>query len=129
LADLQIPDAPVLFEQARLTLPPADVIPLAGQNPLSDLAAPPSSFGELGQNSLIALTQQPDIQATQLQLQLQPGLRVSSIDAAIPTTGTGTGAAGSEEASAQEASEPGTEQPTLREAVRPTWWRRSAFRE
>lgn len=102
LADLQISDAPVLFEQARWTLPPADVIPLAGQNPLSDLAAPPSSFGESGQNSLIALTQQPDLQATQFQL--QPGLRVSSIDGAIPTTGTGTGAAGSEEGSAQEAS-------------------------
>ena len=102
LADLQIPDAPVLFEQARLTLPPADVIPLAGQNPLSDLAAPPSSFGESGQNSLIALSQQPDLQATQFQL--QPGLRVGSIDSARPTEGTGLGTVGSEAGSAQEAS-------------------------
>ena len=102
LADLQIPDAPALFEQARLTLPPADVIPLAGQNPLSDVAAPPSSFGESGQNSLIALSQQPNFQA--IQFQLRPGLRVGSIDSATPTAGTGLGTAGSEAASAQEAS-------------------------
>lgn len=102
MADLQIPDAPTLFEQAKLTLPPADVIPLAGQNPLSDIAAPPSSFGESGQNSLIALSQQPDLQATKFQL--QPGLRVGSIDSATPTEGIGLGTAGSDDGSGQQAS-------------------------
>ena len=98
LSDLQIPDAPTLAKQVKLPLPPADVIPLAGQNPLSDIATPPSTFGESGQNSLIALSQQPDLQATQFEL--QPGLRVGSIDAAAPTAGTGNGAAGTEKGSA-----------------------------
>ena len=82
LADLQMPRAPVLVPDPQLALPPADVVPLAGRNPLADLA-PPSSVGEAGRNSLIALTQQPDLQSSRFDL--QPGLRLGSIDSAKPS--------------------------------------------
>jgi hypothetical protein len=83
LADLQIPAPAVAVEKPALTLPPADVVPLAGQNPLADIAPPPTSAGELGQNSLIVLSQHPDLQATRFDL--QPGFRLGSIDSSAPS--------------------------------------------
>lgn len=83
LADLQIPPPAAVVEKPALTLPPADVVPLAGQNPLADIAPPPTSAGDLGQNTLIVLSQHPDLQATRFDL--QPGFRLGSIDSSTPT--------------------------------------------
>ena len=79
LADLQIPPAPVLNESPALPVPPADVFPLAGQNPLVvEEVQPPSITGAEGRNSLIALSQTPNIQASTFEL--LPGLRAGSIE-------------------------------------------------
>ncbi len=104
LADLQIPALRIEVDEPILTLPPADVIPLAGQNPLADVAPPPSSIGERGQNSLIALSQQPDLQSSLFDL--QPGYRLGSIDSSTPS-----GTAGPQGESS-ESSEPGEKEPS-----------------
>lgn len=79
LADLQIPPAPVLNESPALPVPPADVFPLAGQNPLVvEEVQPPSITGAEGRNSLIALSQTPNITASTFEL--LPGLRAGSIE-------------------------------------------------
>ena len=79
LADLQIPPAPVLNESPALPVPPADVFPLAGRNPLVvEEVQPPSITGAEGRNSLIALSQTPNITARTFEL--LPGLRAGSIE-------------------------------------------------
>jgi hypothetical protein len=104
LADLQIPALRIAVDEPALTLPPADVVPLAGQNPLADIAPPPSSVGEQGQNSLIALSQQPDLQSSLFEL--QPGYRLGSIDSSTPSGAVRPGGESSEP------SEPGEKEPS-----------------
>ncbi|MDA1315637.1 MAG: energy transducer TonB [Acidobacteria bacterium] len=106
LADLQIPAPAVVVENPALTLPPADVVPLAGQNPLADIAPPPTSAGDLGQNSLIVLSQQPDLQA--IRFDLQPGFRLGSIDSSTPSGTLGPRGEGAAEGAGPAQNEPST---------------------
>ena len=81
LSSLQMRQLTLENDNPALTVPPADVTPLAALEGAEDAQTAPSITGEEGLNSLVALSARPDIESTLFDL--LPGLRLGSIAADI----------------------------------------------
>ena len=77
LSSLQIRQLTLENDNPALTVPPADVTPLAALEGAEDAQTVPSITGEEGLNSLVALSGRPDIESSLFDL--LPGLRLGSI--------------------------------------------------
>ena len=77
LSSLQIRQLTLENDNPALTVPPADVTPLAALEGAEDAQTVPSITGEEGLNSLVALSGRPGIESSLFDL--LPGLRLGSI--------------------------------------------------
>ncbi len=83
LSSLQIRQLTIENDDPLLTVSPADVTPLAGlEEDEEDAEKAPSITGKDGRNSLVVLSEKPDIESSTFDL--EPGLRLGSIGDEVP---------------------------------------------
>ena len=82
LSSLQMRQLTLENDDPALTVPPGDVAPLAGREEVEEPGKTPSITGEEGRNSLVALSERPDMDSTTFEL--APGLRLGSLEQLVP---------------------------------------------